>query len=480
MSSAFQDKNLYALHEGLQKGDFSSVELTNHFLSVIEAKDKDVNAFITVTAERALADAKDADARRAKGEARGMLDGIPGALKDNICTRGIRTTSASRMLENFVPAYSATVANKLAAAGMVLLGKLNMDEFAMGQASETSYFGPVKNPVDLTRVPGGSSGGSVAAVAAGEAAFTLGSDTGGSILQPAALTGVTGLRPTYGLVSRQGIVAFASSLDQAGPITKDTRDNAIVLAAIAGYDPRETTSAKRPAVDYLDGIDAGVAGLTFGLAKEYFVEGVAPEIQEAVLEMAKRLEVKGATIKQISLPSMRHGLATYVLITAAEASSNLARFDGIHYGFRPADVSDLEDIYFKSRTFGFGDEVKRRLMLGTFALSEHAYDQYYKKALLVREKITKEFNQELASLDAILAPVTPSTAWPLGEKITDPVQSYLNDAFTVSMGLAGLPALSLRIAKDEQGLPIGMQIIGKPFSERLLYQIGVAVEEVRG
>ena len=478
MIADFKHMTIRAQAAGLSAKDFTSEELTGHYLTVINDSDPEIGAYITVTGEEALAAARKNDERRAKGQTASLLDGVPGALKDNICTRGIRTTCASKMLEHFVPPYSATIADRLNDAGMVLLGKTNMDEFAMGQTSETSYFGPTKNPVDLTRVPGGSSGGSAAAVASGQAAFAIGSDTGGSILQPSAFCGVTGLRPSYGLVSRQGIVAFASSLDQAGPITQDVRDNALVLSVLAGRDPRDTTSLAVSA-DYTEDLEKGVKGLTFGLPAEFFGDGLQPSIRKAILDTADKLVSLGATLKEVHLPSLKLALPAYVLISSAEASSNLARFDGIHYGFRPADTTTLEDIYIKSRSEGFGPEVKRRIMLGTFALSSGYYDAYYRKAQLVRTLLAEEFKRAFESVSVLLAPVAPVTAWPLGQGITDPVQLYLNDIYTVPIGLAGLPALSLPVGRDESGLPIGMQLIGSRFTEPLLYRAGIAVEEVR-
>jgi aspartyl-tRNA(Asn)/glutamyl-tRNA(Gln) amidotransferase subunit A len=466
------------LSEGLRTREFSAEELTRHSLQMIEQKEPELNAFITVTAERAIEDAKAADKRLATKAETNPLLGIPGALKDNVCTKGIRTTCASKTLENFVPPYSATVADRLADTGMVLLGKVNMDEFAMGQTSETSYFGATKNPRNTNRVPGGSSGGSAAAVAGDEAVFAIGSDTGGSILQPSAFCGVIGLRPSYGLVSRNGIVAFASSLDQAGPITRTVKDNALVLNAIAGHDPRDTTSLHVREPDYTVGITDGVKGLTFGLPTEFFGEGLAESIKDAVLDVAKKLESLGATIKEVSLPSLKFALPAYVLISSAEASSNLARFDGIHYGYRAEGAESLDDVYVKTRSEGFGAEVKRRLMLGTFALSSGYYDAYYKKAQQIRTLIGSEFKRVFASVSMLIAPVAPVTAWPLGQSITDPVQLYLNDIYTVPIGMAGLPALSLPVAKDEDGLPIGLQLIGNRFQERLLYRAGVSIEEV--
>lgn len=470
--------SISALSEGLRKRDFSAEELTRHSLKQIEQKEPELHAFITVTPERAIEDAKKADKRLAANGETSPLLGIPGALKDNVCTRGIKTTCASKTLEHFVPPYSATVVDRLENAGMVLLGKVNMDEFAMGQTSETSYFGPTKNPRDTTRVPGGSSGGSAAAVADEEAVFAIGSDTGGSILQPSAFCGVTGLRPSYGLVSRHGIVAFASSLDQAGPITRTVKDNALVFNAIAGHDPRDTTSLHVREPDYTVGIEDGVQGLTFGLPTEFFGEGLADSIKEAVLGVAAALEKLGATIKEVSLPSLKLALPAYVLISSAEASSNLARFDGIHYGYRAEGAESLEDVYVKTRSEGFGAEVKRRLMLGTFALSSGYYDAYYKKAQEIRSLIASEFKRVFSTVSMLIAPVAPVTAWPLGQSITDPVQLYLNDIYTVPIGMAGLPALSLPVGQDIGGVPIGLQLIGNRFQERLLYRAGVTIEEV--
>ncbi len=478
--SALIEKTLFELSNGLAAKEFSSVEVTRAYLDAIESKEPDVKAYLTVDAEGALATAKDVDEQRMQGRALSPLAGIPAGIKDNICTRGLRTTCASKMLAEFRPPYDASVIEKLKQSSYVLLGKLNMDEFAMGSTTENSYFQVTKNPRNLSCVPGGSSGGSAAAVAALEAAYTLGSDTGGSIRLPASFCGVVGMKPTYGTVSRYGLVAFASSLDQIGPLTKDVRDNAMVLNAISGHDPRDATSLNQDIPDYMAGLEKGVKGLKIGLPKEFFGGGIHPEVKHAVLTAASKLEAQGAQLLDVSMPSIDHALAAYYVISSAEASSNLARFDGVRYGYRSKQFDDIDSLYQRSRSEGFGPEVKRRIMLGTFALSSGYYDAYYKKALQVRSLIMKEFSAVLETCDLILSPVAPTVAYRIGEKTQNSVEMYLGDAYTVPVNIAGVPALSLPCGKDSDGMPIGMQLIGRHFSEPLLYQAGYAFEQNGG
>jgi aspartyl-tRNA(Asn)/glutamyl-tRNA(Gln) amidotransferase subunit A len=478
--SALIEKTLFELSSGLAAKEFSSVEVTKAYLDAIESKEPDVKAYLTVDAEGALATSKDVDEQRMQGRVLSPLAGIPTGIKDNICTRGLRTTCASKMLAEFRPPYDASVIEKLKQSSYVLLGKLNMDEFAMGSTTENSYFQVTKNPRNLSCVPGGSSGGSAAAVAALEAAYTLGSDTGGSIRLPASFCGVVGMKPTYGTVSRYGLVAFASSLDQIGPLTKDVRDNAMVLNAISGHDPRDATSLNQDIPDYMAGLEKGVKGLKIGLPKEFFGGGIHPEVKHAVLTAASKLEAQGAQLLDVSMPSIDHALAAYYVISSAEASSNLARFDGVRYGYRSKQFDDIDSLYQRSRSEGFGPEVKRRIMLGTFALSSGYYDAYYKKALQVRSLIMKEFSAVLETCDLILSPVAPTVAYRIGEKTQNSVEMYLGDAYTVPVNIAGVPALSLPCGKDSDGMPIGMQLIGRHFSEPLLYQAGYAFEQNGG
>lgn len=472
--------SLQDLAAALASKELSSREATESYLSAIAETDGDVGAYLSVTAEEAMAAASAIDQRRAKGEALPPLAGVPCGIKDNICTNGIPTTCASRMLEHFVPPYNATVMERLNQQGAVMLGKLNMDEFAMGSSTENSYFKVTRNPRDLSRVPGGSSGGSAAAVAAGEAAFTLGSDTGGSIRQPAAFCGVVGMKPTYGLVSRYGLIAFASSLDQIGPLTKTVYDNAMVLEAICGHDPKDSTSLPDSSLNMTRDIAQGVKGMRFALPKEYFSEALSPEIAAAIRAAAHRLETLGAQVDEVSLGNLDFALPAYYVISSAEASSNLARFDGVKYGFRAQNVTEIHDLYKETRSQGFGSEVKRRIMLGSFVLSAGYYDAYYKKALQVRSLLKQSFDTLFETYDAVLSPVAPTTAYKLGEKTQDPLEMYLGDVYTVPINIAGLPALSLPCGTDSQGLPIGMQLIGKPFSEPTLYRAGFAFETEGG
>ncbi len=462
------DQTIAELSAALQKGECSSVELVENSLAAIAAADS-LNAFITVTPELALAAAAQADALRAKGQA-GPMTGIPIAHKDIFCTRDVRTSCGSRMLDNFAPPYDAFVVEQLQAAGAVCVGKTNMDEFAMGSSNETSWYGPALNPWDQKRVPGGSSGGSAAAVAARLVPAATGTDTGGSIRQPAALTGICGLKPTYGRISRYGMIAFASSLDQAGPMATTAEDLAIMLQAMAGFDPRDSTCVDQPVPDYQAALKTGALnGLRVGLPAEYFnAEGVSPGVQAAMQAAIETLQAAGAELVEISLPNTELAVPVYYVIAPAEASSNLSRFDGVRYGYRCADPVDLEDLYKRSRGEGFGEEVKRRIMIGTYALSAGYYDAYYLKAQQVRRMIRDDFSNAFANVDVIAAPTAPSTAFGVGEKADDPVQMYLSDIFTIAVNLAGLPALSMPAGYDG-GLPVGLQLIGQYFDEgRLL------------
>lgn len=464
------------LTEKIADKQLSSKEITEAYLENISKTDSEIGAYLTVTAESAIKTAEETDKKIAAGEKLGTLAGIPGGIKDNMCTKGVKTTCASKMLENFVPCYSSTAVEKLNEQGFVMLGKLNMDEFAMGSTNENSYFKPVKNPVNTERVPGGSSGGSAAAVAAKEAAFTLGSDTGGSIRQPAAFCGVVGMKPTYGTVSRYGLVAFASSLDQIGPLTKNVKDNALILNAIAGHDPKDATCIGGVRPDYTAEIGKDVKGMTVGLPTEFFGDGVSADVKDAVLAAAKRYEKLGANIEEVKLPSLKHALSAYYVISSAEASSNLARFDGIRYGYRSENAETLDDIYKNSRSEGFGPEVQRRIMLGTFALSSGYYDAYYKKALQVRTLVVRDYNKVFEKCDFIISPVAPTTAYKLGEKTDNPLEMYMGDIYSVPINIAGVPSLSLPCGKDGDNMPIGMQLIGKPLGEATLYRAGYAFE----
>ena len=455
-----------ALADKLAARELSSVELTRHFLARIERFNPELNALITVTAAPALASAEAADRRRAAGE-RGRLLGIPLIHKDIFCTDGVRTSCGSRMLDNFVAPYDATVVVRLKEAGAVMLGKANMDEFAMGSSNETSYYGPVKNPWDTSRVPGGSSGGSAAAMAARLAAYTTGTDTGGSIRQPAALTGVTGIKPTYGRVSRYGMIAFASSLDQAGVFAHSAADAAIVLHAMAGFDPRDSTSVEVDVPDYVATLDAPLKGLKIGLLREFF-EGLEPRNAALIHEALKIYTSLGATTVEVSLPHLPLSVPTYYVVAPAECSSNLSRFDGVRFGYRCEQPKDLADLYKRSRGEGFGAEVKRRIMTGTYVLSAGYFDAYYLKAQKVRRLITDDFRAAFAKVDLIVGPTTPTPAFAIGAKVDDPVTMYLNDIYTIGANLAGLPALSMPCGFVD-GLPMGLQLIGPHFTEgRLL------------
>ncbi len=463
--------------ELLEKGETDSLSLTKALLERIKEKDPQIKAFIKVTEEEALKAAEEADRSRKEGEKRPLL-GLPLAIKDNICTRGIPTTCASRILANFVPPFDATVITKLKAAGAVILGKTNLDEFAMGSSTENSAFFPTKNPWDFSRVPGGSSGGSAAAVAAGFCAGALGSDTGGSIRQPASFCGVVGLKPTYGRVSRYGLVAFASSLDQIGPITRTVKDAALLLQYLAGPDPKDSTSAPKEVPDYLSALKMDLRGKKIGLPKEYFGEGLEEEVRLKIEEALKVFkEELGLEIREISLPHTPYAVATYYIIAPAEASSNLARYDGVKYGLR-VEAQDLIAMYKKTRSQGFGPEVKRRIMIGTYALSAGYYDAYYKKASQVRTLIVRDFMEAFKEVDFIVGPVAPSPAFKIGERVDDPLKMYLSDIYTISVNLAGIVGLSLPCGFSGQGLPIGIQIMGPHFSEPEVLALGHQFEEI--
>lgn len=470
---------IHDLHTLLKERKISSVELTRHYLDYIAKVDPELRAFVTVTEEQALAQAEEADRLLSSGEYTGTLTGIPMALKDLLCTKGIKTTCSSKMLEDFVPPYDATVVERLDQAGAVMLGKLNMDEFAMGSSTESSRFFTTRNPWDTSRVPGGSSGGAAAAVAAGEAAFTLGSDTGGSIRQPASFCGVVGLKPTYGRVSRYGLIAFASSLDQIGPFTMDVRDCAIVLKAIAGHDPMDSTSGDIEVPDYEKCLTGDIKGIRIGIPREYFSEGIRSDIKEKVMDALKIMEGLGAVCEEMSLPHTEYALPAYYLVAPAEASSNLARYDGVGFGYRDGEAADIISMYTNTRSEGFGPEVKRRIMLGTYALSSGYYDAYYLKALKVRTLIKQDFDKAFEKYDVFVTPTTPTTAFKVGEKVDDPVAMYQSDLLTVPANMAGVPAISLPCGLVD-GLPVGLQIIAKPFAEDMLLRVAHAYEQNRG
>ncbi|MBE0336829.1 Asp-tRNA(Asn)/Glu-tRNA(Gln) amidotransferase subunit GatA [Paenibacillus sp. 23TSA30-6] len=470
------DNTLPEIHNKLHQKEISVSDLVGHALETIGAREDKIRTYITVDEEQARASARQLDDHLISGEERGLLFGLPVGIKDNIVTEGLRTTCGSQFLKNFDPVYDATVVGKLRAAQTVTLGKMNMDEFAMGGSNENSSFFPARNPWDLERVPGGSSGGSAAAVAAGEAYFTLGSDTGGSIRQPASYCGVVGLKPTYGLVSRFGLVAFASSLDQIGPITKNVQDSAYVLQAIAGYDHKDSTSAKVDIPDYLNALTGDVKGLRIAVPKEYLGEGVDPQVKEKVLDALKTLEGLGAVWEEVSLPHTEYAVATYYLLASSEASSNLARFDGVRYGVRADNPDNLLDLYHQSRTQGFGPEVKRRIMLGTYALSSGYYDAYYLKAQKVRTLIKQDFDRVFEQYDVIIGPTAPTTAFKIGSQVDDPLTMYLNDILTIPVSLAGVPAISIPCGLAD-GLPVGLQIIGKAFDESSVLRVAHAFEQ---
>jgi len=469
---------IHEANELLRKKQVSSVELTKTYLARIDKVEAKVRAFVTVTGELAIEQARQADKILAEGGG-GPLTGIPALIKDNMCTKGTLTTCSSKILQNFVPPYNAMVVEKLNSAGAVTVGKANMDEFAMGSSTENSAVSITHNPWDLARVPGGSSGGSAAAVAAGETVYALGSDTGGSIRQPASFCSVVGLKPTYGRVSRYGLVAFASSLDQIGPLTRDVTDAALVMNVIAGHDTRDSTSVPAPVPDYTKNLIPDLKGFRLGIPKEYFVEGMQPEVAGAVRNAIKKLEELGATTTEVSLPHTGHSLAVYYIIAPSEASANLARYDGVKYGFQYKDTDNVWETIEKTRQYGFGPEVKRRIMLGTYALSAGYYDAYYLKAQKVRTIIRREFDAAFEKYDALITPTSPTVPFKIGEKADDPLQMYLSDVCTLPINIAGIPAISLP-AGFAGGLPIGLQIIGKPFSEETILRIAYAYEQAAG
>jgi aspartyl-tRNA(Asn)/glutamyl-tRNA(Gln) amidotransferase subunit A len=460
------NKSITQLAAGLRAGDFSSVELTRHYLQRIKQLDKGLNSFITVTEAQALGQAEAADKQLAAGEG-GILTGIPIAHKDIFCTQGVRTSCGSRMLDSFISPYDATVVERLSSAGVVMLGKTNMDEFAMGSSNETSFYGPVKNPWDREKVPGGSSGGSAAAVAARLCAAATGTDTGGSIRQPAALCGITGIKPTYGRVSRYGMIAFASSLDQAGPMAASAEDAALMLQAMAGFDQRDSTSMQQQVPDYSATLNASLQGLKIGLPNEYFDAGLDAGVRQSVEQAIEVYTNMGAEVREVTLPNTGLAVATYYVVAPAECSSNLSRFDGVRFGYRCENPVDLEDLYKRSRSEGFGEEVKRRILIGAYVLSAGYYDAYYLKAQKLRHLISDDFKQAFEEVDVIMGPASPTTAFGVGERADDPVSMYLSDVYTIATNMAGLPGMSIPCA-PVGGMPVGLQIIGNYFDEARL------------
>lgn len=471
------ERTIHELQEMLGRGETTSREVTGAVLGRIKAVDDKVKAYLSITGETALAQAEKADADRKAGKTVPQILGIPLAIKDNMCVEGVTTTCASKILENFVPPYDATVIARLRASGYVLTGKTNLDEFAMGSSTENSGYFVTRNPWDLERIPGGSSGGSAAAVAAGECIAALGSDTGGSIRQPAACCGVVGLKPTYGRVSRYGLVAFASSLDQIGPITRDVQDSALLLNIIAGHDQKDSTSADIAVPDFTKSLIRDLKGVNVGIPREYFIEGMDPEVEKAVRDAVRTLEGLGAKVVEVSLPHTDYAVATYYILATSEASSNLARYDGVKYGFRAVASKDLLDQYRKTRSLGFGAEVKRRIMLGTYALSAGYYDAYYKKGQQVRTLIKRDFDEAFKRVDVIVTPTAPTAAFKIGEKTTDPLQMYLSDIFTISVNLAGIPGISVPCGFTKSGLPVGLQILGRHFDEESVLRAAYAYEQ---
>ena len=463
----------------IKEKEITAVEAAKAALEQMKAVEDKVHGFVSYDEESALKRAEEVQKGIEEGKYTGPLAGVPMAIKDNICTKGYATTCSSRILENFVPTYSAQAVENLIEAGVIFLGKTNMDEFAMGSTTETSAFGETKNPWNLEKVPGGSSGGSAAAVAANECFMALGSDTGGSIRQPASYCGVTGMKPTYGTVSRYGLIAYGSSLDQIGPIAKDVSDCAALLEVIASHDPKDSTSIGRDAYDFTSALTDEVKGMKIGIPKDYFGEGLDPEVKDAVLAAAKVLETKGAVVEEFELGLADYAIPAYYVIAAAEASSNLSRFDGVKYGYRAKEYEGLHNMYKKTRSEGFGTEVKRRIMLGSFVLSSGYYDAYYLKALRTKALIKKEFDKAFEKYDVILGPVAPTTAPKLGESLSDPIKMYLGDIYTISVNLAGLPGISLPCGKDKNGMPIGLQLIGDCFQEKKIIQAAYAFEQTR-
>lgn len=471
------DMTAVELAAAIREGETTAVEATEAMLDRIAEKDKELNCYVTVDREGALQQAASVQEKIEKGELKGPLAGVPVAIKDNLCTEGLLTTCASRILYNFVPAYTAEAVRNLQKAGAVILGKTNMDEFAMGSTTETSAYGVTRNPRNTDHVPGGSSGGSAAAVAAGECFYALGSDTGGSIRQPASYCGAVGMKPTYGTVSRYGLIAYGSSLDQIGPLTKDVRDCATVLEAIASHDDKDSTSLVREDTDFTQALVKDVKGMRIGIPNDYLGEGLDEEVREAVLQAAKVLEAQGAVVERFDLSLADYAIPAYYTIAAAEASSNLERFDGIKYGYRTEEYTGLHNMYKKSRSEGFGEEVKRRIMLGSFVLSSGYYDAYYLKALRVKALIKKAFDEAFARYDMILGPAAPTTAPKLGESLADPIKMYLGDIYTIAVNLAGLPGISVPCGMDSKGLPIGMQLIGDCFQEKKLIRAAYTYEQ---
>ena len=468
------------LADKIRSGKVSSEEAATSVIQRIDEVEPSINAYITVMADHAVERAREIDKRRAQGKDIGVLGGVPMGIKDSIIVAGPRTTAGSHILENFIPPYNAHVIEKLNDAGAVIVGKTNTDEFTMGSTCETSYFGTAKNPHNTDHVTGGSSGGSAAAIATHECTAALGSDTGGSIRQPASFCGIVGIKPTYGRVSRYGLIAYASSLDQIGPMTKTVEDSALVLKAIAGHDNRDTTSLDEPVPDYTHDMNAGVKGLKVGLPKEYFGEGLEPEVRKITLDAVDSLKSRGVEFIDISLPNTEYAVPTYYLLATAEASANLERFDGVRYGYRTEHPENLYDMFCSSRSEGFGIEVKRRIMLGTYCLSAGYYDAYYRKAQKVRRLIKEDFDRAFQAVDAILAPVSPMPAFPIGSKINDPLQMYLADIYTISLNLAGLPGITVPSGKTEAGLPVGVQFMGRVLDESLLFRLAHALEKDRG
>lgn len=473
----FNTKTALELGQMIKNKEISSPELTQAMLDNIESNDKDINAYITVDKEGALARAEEIQAAIDAGEELSPLAGVPMAIKDNICTKDTLTSCGSKMLYNFKPPYNATVVDRLNDAGAVVLGKLNMDEFAMGGSTETSYFGATKNPWDIERVPGGSSGGSAASVAAGECTYALGSDTGGSIRQPCSFCGVSGIKPTYGAVSRYGLVAFASSLDQIGPVGRDIKDCAQVLSIISGHDAKDSTSIKRDALDFSDCFTKDIKGMKIGVPVNYFGEGLDEDVKKPVLEAINTLKGLGAEVEEFEMKITDYAIPTYYVLACAEASSNLSRYDGIKYGYRRKDCENLLDVYYTSRSDGFGMEVKRRIMLGSFVLSSGYYDAYYNKALKVRRLIKDSFDSAFSKYDMIISPVAPTVAYKIGENSSDPLKMYLGDVYTVSINLAGIPGVSVPCGFGANGMPVGMQLIGNSFDEPKLVRAAYAFQQ---
>ena len=468
---------VHELMDKLNKNEITSEDITKSYVSRINEKEDDIEAFVTVLSEDAENKAKEIDQKIEKGEITNKLAGIPIGIKDNICTKGIKTTCSSKMLEDFVSPYDATVMDKINAENLITIGKLNMDEFAMGGSTENSYFKKTKNPWNLSKVPGGSSGGSAAAVASQMVPWALGSDTGGSIRQPSAFCGVVGLKPTYGLVSRYGLVAFASSLDQIGPITKDVRDSAILLNIIAGHDEKDSTSVDMPKKDYEKALTGDIKGLKIGVPKEFFGEGINKEVKESLKQAIETYKKLGAEVEEFSLDIAKYALATYYIIACAEASSNLGRFDGIRYTYRAKNFKDLKDLYKKTRSEGFGAEVKRRIILGTYVLSSGYYDAYYKKAQQVRTLVKQEFKKAFEKYDVILTPTSPIVAFDIGTKLSNPMEMYLSDICTVPVNIAGVPAISIPCGVDSNNMPIGMQLIGNYFDEETILNAAYTYEQ---